>query len=59
MYLCTSVVDEQIQSGLHFQESFSEGADGLQTGEVQMHVDHVSTSCLLEKEAHHQFIPLN
>lgn len=32
--LHTSIVDEEIQSGLRFQESFAEAADRLQTGKV-------------------------
>lgn len=43
----TSIVDEQIQSGPGPQELFAEAVDGLQTGQVQMHVRHVGTSCFL------------
>lgn len=32
--LRTSIVDEEIQSGLRFQEGFTEAADRLQTGKV-------------------------
>lgn len=47
---CTSIVNEQIQPGLRFQESFAEATDGLQTGQVQRHVEHISTSCFLEQD---------
>lgn len=50
--LCTGVVDEQVQSGLGLQERLSEAADRLQTGQVQLHVEHVSTSCFLEQHHH-------
>lgn len=35
---CTSIVDEHIQPRLIFQKGVCEGADRLQTGEVQVHV---------------------
>lgn len=67
----TSVVDEQIQSGPGPQELFTEAVDGLQTGQVQMHVRHVCTSCFLSGKvatliqtiyclflSHHHFFPL-
>lgn len=43
----TSVVDEQIQSGLSLQEMLTEAVDGLQVGQVQLHVRHVAASCFL------------
>lgn len=43
----TCVVDEQIQPGLGPQEVISEGANGLQTGQVELHEDHLAVTCLL------------
>lgn len=43
----TSVVDQQIQPGLGLQEALSEGAHRLQTGQIQLHEDHLLVSCLL------------
>lgn len=43
----TSVVDQQIQPGLRLQEALSKGAHRLQTGQIEMHEDHLLVSCFL------------
>lgn len=43
----TSIVYEEIQSGLSLQEGLAEAVDGLETGQVQLHVQDVTISCFL------------
>lgn len=49
----TSVVDEDVQPGFGLEEVFSKGANRAETGQIQMHEDHLPVATFLETKSCH------